>query len=119
MTATPQRAGMNLAIINGTYPERMVGLALDRQALRYTRNDHSLPGSPDFVLTDYKVAIFVHGCFFHGHTCKNVRPPKKNRAMYRAKVARNQERDAWCEAVLVIRGWRVITIWECELLKKG
>ena len=100
----------------GTLPELAVLSALATWGICATsRNDQTLPGSPDFVLQEQKIIVFVHGCFFHGHDCPNVRPPKKNRQYYDAKIARNKERDIWCEAALLIAGWNVITVWECKM----
>jgi len=100
-----------------TGPERRVrGMlrALGHTGYRLDRKD--LPGRPDIAFIGRKRAIFVHGCFWHGHDCKRgARQPKANAEYWRAKIARNVERDAANEAALAKMGWRVLVIWECAL----
>ena len=99
-----------------TAPELKVRRALTALGARYRLNRKDLPGSPDVVMPGRKLAIFVHGCFWHGHDCaRGSRVPKANREYWTAKVARNVARDARCRDELAARGWRVETIWECEL----
>jgi DNA mismatch endonuclease (patch repair protein) len=81
-----------------------------------------LPGKPDLVFPRLKAVIFVHGCFWHQHDrsdCLDGRLPKSNSAYWVPKLARNVERDASNQRVLQERGWRVLTIWECETKDKG
>jgi DNA mismatch endonuclease, patch repair protein len=83
---------------------------------RYRLNRSDLPGKPDIVLPGRRLAIFVHGCFWHGHDCaRGARVPKANRAYWTAKIARNRARDIAAREALGATGWRVETIWECEL----
>jgi DNA mismatch endonuclease (patch repair protein) len=83
---------------------------------RYRLNRADLPGKPDLVLPGRRLAIFVHGCFWHGHDCaRGARTPKTNRDYWVAKIARNRQRDGAAREQLQARGWRVETIWECEL----
>jgi DNA mismatch endonuclease, patch repair protein len=83
---------------------------------RYRLNRADLPGKPDIVLPGRRLAIFVHGCFWHGHDCpRGARVPKANRDYWTAKVARNRARDAKAREALGAAGWRVATVWECEL----
>lgn len=100
-----------------TVPERRVrGLlrALGHVGYRLDRKD--LPGRPDIAFIGRKRAIFVHGCFWHGHDCKRgAREPKANADYWRAKIARNMARDAEAQAALQAMGWRVLVIWECGL----
>ena len=99
-----------------TKPEMVVRRALWRLGGRYRLHRGDLPGSPDIVLPGRKLAIFVHGCFWHGHDCaRGARPPKANREYWQAKLARNRARDAAARERLTAAGWRVETIWECEL----
>jgi DNA mismatch endonuclease (patch repair protein) len=99
-----------------TSPELKVRKALTRLGARYRLHRKDLPGSPDVVLPGRKLAIFVHGCFWHGHDCaRGSRVPKANRAYWTAKVARNVARDGRSQQALAEGGWRVETIWECEL----
>ena len=100
----------------GTKPEMVVRRALWRLGGRYRLHRRDLPGSPDIVLPGRRLAIFVHGCFWHGHDCpRGARVPKTNRDYWLDKVARNRARDTRTAAELAAAGWRVETIWECEL----
>lgn len=101
---------------SNTGPERSVAALLKRLNLRARRNCAALPGSPDFVVNKVKLAIFVHGCFWHGHTCyRGARAPKTNVAYWTAKIARNKTRDARARRALNAMGYRVMVIWECRL----
>jgi DNA mismatch endonuclease (patch repair protein) len=99
-----------------TTPELTVRRALTRLGARYRLHRKDLPGSPDIVLGPRRIAIFVHGCFWHGHDCaRGSRVPKANRDYWVGKVGRNVARDAKTHAELEAMGWRVETIWECDL----
>jgi DNA mismatch endonuclease (patch repair protein) len=99
-----------------TTPELAVRRALTRLGARYRLHRKDLPGKPDIVLPGRRLALFVHGCFWHGHDCaRGARVPKQNRDYWVAKVDRNRARDAASRATLAELGWRVETIWECEL----
>lgn len=99
-------------------PELLLRHALWHRGLRYRVNVKRLPGSPDIVLPKYRSAIFVHGCFWHGHKdCKNYTVPKTNTEFWVAKVARNRERDQVVWRKLEALGWKVIIVWECQLKK--
>lgn len=99
-----------------TSPELKVRKALTALGARYRLNRKDLPGTPDIVMAGRRLAIFVHGCFWHGHDCaRGSRVPKANREYWTAKVARNVARDARTAAELTAAGWRVETIWECDL----
>lgn len=101
-----------------TGPELSLRHALWRQGFRYVVNDKRLPGRPDIVLPKYRTAIFVHGCFWHGHKdCKYYTVPKTNTEFWMAKVTRNQERDQEVWRKLEAKGWNVIIVWECQLKK--
>ena len=83
---------------------------------RYRLNRADLPGKPDIVLAGRRLAIFVHGCFWHGHDCpRGARTPKANREYWVQKIERNRARDAVAQATLAAARWRVETVWECEL----
>ena len=100
----------------GTAPERTVRKLIWRLGGRYRLNHRDLPGKPDIALAGRRLAIFVHGCFWHGHDCaRGARVPKANRDYWIAKVARNRARDTAALAALAAAGWRVETVWECEL----
>jgi DNA mismatch endonuclease (patch repair protein) len=99
-----------------TTPELKVRKALTALGARYRLHRADLPGKPDIVMPGRKLAIFVHGCFWHGHDCaRGARVPKSNREYWVAKVARNRDRDSRSNKALAGIGWRAETIWECEL----
>ena len=101
-----------------TNPELILRHSLWNKGFRYHINDKGLPGSPDIVLPKYRTAIFVHGCFWHGHKdCKYYTVPKTNTDFWKTKVARNQERDQEVWRQLEAKGWFVIIVWECQLKK--
>ena len=110
----------NMSCIKGknTKPEELVRKFLFANGFRYRKNDKRLPGSPDIVLPKYKTVIFVNGCFWHGHEgCKYFVWPKSNKEFWENKIKANIERDNKKINQLVERGWKVITVWECELKK--
>ncbi|OYX31193.1 MAG: very short patch repair endonuclease [Caulobacterales bacterium 32-69-10] len=89
---------------------------LRRMGIGYRLHRKDLPGSPDVAMAGRKAAIFVHGCFWHGHDCKRgARAPKANAAYWTAKIARNRARDIASTAALQAMGWRAVVVWECEL----
>lgn len=99
-----------------TTPELKVRRLLTALGARYRLHRKDLPGKPDIVMAGRRLAIFVHGCFWHGHDCaRGARVPKANRDYWLAKVARNRERDTASRTALEAAGWRVETIWECEM----
>jgi DNA mismatch endonuclease (patch repair protein) len=100
-----------------TGPELTVRRALRAEGLTgYRLHRGDLPGRPDVAFLGRRAAIFVHGCFWHGHDCpRGARAPKANAAFWAAKIARNRERDAAAFAALAAAGWRVLTVWECGL----
>jgi DNA mismatch endonuclease (patch repair protein) len=103
----------------GTRPEIAFRKALFAYGFRYKVNDKKLPGKPDVVLPKHNTAIFVHGCFWHGHNnCKNARIPKSNVEFWENKIVYNRERDKRNIAKLEQQGWRVLTVWECEVSKR-
>ena len=114
-TAEQRSAVMRRVKARDTAPEMAVRKALTRLGARYRLHRKDLPGCPDIVLPGRKLAIFVHGCFWHGHNCtRGARVPQQNRDYWLAKVARNRARDAASESALAAAGWRVETVWECE-----
>ncbi len=98
-----------------TAPERLVRALLRPLAPGYRLHWKAAPGCPDIAYPGRKLAIFVHGCFWHGHDCaRGSRVPKANRDYWVAKVARNRARDEAVQARLTAEGWRTLTVWECE-----
>jgi DNA mismatch endonuclease (patch repair protein) len=99
-----------------TKPEMTVRRYLHARGFRYRLHARALPGSPDLLLPKYRIAIFVHGCFWHRHSgCRYATTPGSNVEKWTRKFATNTERDARKLAALEDAGWRVIVIWECEL----
>lgn len=98
-----------------TKPERMVRSAVHRAGFRYALHKKDLPGRPDLALTKYRIAVFVHGCFWHGHDCPRGRRPTSNTQFWDKKLSDNISRDQRHRKELSSQGWRVITIWECQI----
>ena len=101
-----------------TKPEILVRKFLFAQGFRFRKNDKRYPGKPDIVLPKYKTVIFVHGCFWHGHNCPAGKLPETNKKFWEKKIKENIERDKKNEIELKKLGWKVITIWQCELKNK-
>ena len=98
-----------------TKPELIVRRALHSLGYRYRLHRKDLPGSPDIVFLSRKVAIFVHGCYWHGHECRWGRLPKSNTSYWRQKIEANTDRDKRKAEELSKLGWRVLVVWQCEL----
>ena len=99
-----------------TAPELAVRRALTALGVRYRLHRKSLPGSPDVSVGRLKLAIQMHGCFWHGHDCKRgARKPKQNADFWSAKIERNRARDARDLAALAALGWRTLVLWECAI----
>ena len=92
--------------------------ALHRLGFRFRKNVRGLPGTPDIVLPKYRTVVFVHGCFWHRHpNCKRATMPKSRVAFWRKKFERNSVNDRQHLRDLRKAGWRVVTVWECQILK--
>lgn len=99
-----------------TKPELTLRRGLHARGFRYRLHAKNLPGKPDLVLSKYKVAIFVHGCFWHRHQdCKHASTPRTRPDFWQEKFRKNRERDSRNVRHLEELGWRVIVVWECEL----
>lgn len=99
-----------------TKPEILVRRFLFSEGFRFRLHSKALPGKPDIVLRKYKTVINIHGCFWHGHKgCKYFVIPKTRTIWWTAKISRNVENDSKNKKLLVKSGWKVITIFECEL----
>lgn len=99
-----------------TKPELAVRRIAYGLGYRYRLHRRDLPGTPDLAFIGRRKAVFVHGCFWHGHGCsRGARTPKENRAYWVLKIARNRERDGRHLAELEALGWRSLVVWECEL----
>jgi DNA mismatch endonuclease (patch repair protein) len=97
-----------------TAPEMAVRRLLHRLGYRYRLHCRSLPGTPDIVLPSRRIAVFVHGCFWHAHGCSKGRPPKTRQEYWKSKLDRNRERDAEKRGALEAMGWQVVEIWQCQ-----
>jgi DNA mismatch endonuclease (patch repair protein) len=114
---TPEQRSRNMAAIRSknTKPEMIVRRLLCEMGLRYRLHRTDLPGKPDIVMPGRKVAIFVHGCFFHMHKCRYGRVmPATNSEFWQTKRKGNAARDRRNVRQLRKLGWQVVTVWECE-----
>ena len=103
-----------------TKPEMRVRRAVHRMGYRYRLHRKDLPGKPDLVFPSRRVALFVHGCFWHGHPCKRGdRIPATNVDYWREKIARNRYRDEINQQTLVDIGWLPVVVWECQTIDNG
>ena len=101
-----------------TKPEWILRCGLHRLGFRYRLRNRQLPGRPDLVFPKYMAAVFVHGCYWHRHPgCKDASTPKSNASFWAAKFAENVERDQRTQRTLERFGWRILVVWECELIK--
>ena len=99
-----------------TAPEMAVRRLCHALGYRYRLHRRDLPGKPDLVFPARRKAVFVHGCFWHGHDCKRgARVPRKNRAYWLRKISRNRDRDSANCVLLARDGWDTLVIWECEI----
>ena len=113
-----QKRSAVMARVKGrnTTPERKVRKILTGLGAQDRLHRKDLPGRPDIVMAGRRLAIFVHGCFWHGHDCaRGARTPKTNRDYWTAKVAGNRARDGRAAESLIAAGWRVETLWECAI----
>lgn len=118
---TPESRSYNMSRIRSkdTKPEEIARKYLFAQGFRYRKNVRKLPGCPDIVLTKYKTVIFVQGCFWHMHDCGRFHWPASNQEYWKPKILRNVERDQINKEQLQSLGWKVLTVWECELKNKN
>ena len=116
-TRTPdqRRRIMQSVKTKNTGPEQQIRKALFAAGYRYRLHRKDLPGSPDIVFPARKKAIFVHGCFWHGHNCPKGRLPKSRMDYWGPKVEANRTRDNRNVIALSAEGWNVLVIWQCEL----
>lgn len=115
---SPEKRSAVMRRVKGrdTTPELAVRRILRAAGVGYRLGGAGLPGRPDLVMKGRKVAVFVHGCFWHGHDCaRGARKPKANAAYWTAKIDRNRARDVRVQQELAQAGWRVLTVWECDL----
>lgn len=111
-----RRRTMQAVRSSDTGPEMIVRRMLHAAGYRYRLHVKSLPGCPDLVFPSRRKALFINGCFWHGHSClRGSRVPKANRQYWEKKIARNRERDLRSIEELLALGWQVRTLWECEI----
>lgn len=101
-----------------TKPEMTVRGIVHGLGYRYRLHSRELPGNPDLVFRPRKKVIFVHGCFWHQHGCRQYREPRTKRSFWERKLAKNKARDAEVKRQLRKLGWRALVIWECQLKKE-
>lgn len=114
---SPEQRSALMSRIRGkdTKIELEVRRGLHALGFRYRLGGAGLPGRPDIVLPKYRTVVFVHGCFWHRHDCHLFRLPKTRPEFWKTKIDANAERDRRKQAELRATGWRVETIWECQL----
>jgi DNA mismatch endonuclease (patch repair protein) len=113
---TKRRSQLMACVRNkNTGPEIEVRSRLFQAGLRFRLHRRDLPGSPDIVLPKYKTAVFVHGCFWHGHDCPRGKRPASNEAKWNEKIEGNIQRDAAATAKLSEMGWQVEVVWACRI----
>jgi DNA mismatch endonuclease (patch repair protein) len=111
----------NMAAVRSadTKPELLVRSALHKLGFRFRIHYKGLPGKPDVVFPSRKIALFVHGCFWHHHNCRKGRlMPVSNAEFWRKKIERNVERDKQVKDMLQEKSWRTIVVWECQTRRK-
>lgn len=118
---TPDQRRLNMSRVRAkdTRPEMIVRRLLHSLGFRFRLHRRDLPGRPDIVLPHYQAAIFVHGCFWHGHDCSLFRMPATRTDFWAAKIAANRRRDEDAVAGLHGMRWRSLLIWECALRGRG
>lgn len=117
---TPAQRRLNMSRIRGqdTKPEMLVRKGLHARGLRFRLHDRKLPGCPDLVFQRYRAAVFIHGCFWHGHDCRYFKVPQSRTEFWLGKIGQNRARDARQHAALREAGWRTLVIWECATRTK-
>lgn len=113
-TTDQRRRIMQSVGTQDTGPELTVRYLLHSLGYRYRLHAKALPGKPDIVFPSRRKAIFVHGCFWHGHGCRKGRAPKSRLEYWKPKLKANRKRDTAQVAALQSLGWSVLTVWQCE-----
>jgi DNA mismatch endonuclease (patch repair protein) len=119
---TKEKRSWNMSRIRSkdTSPEKKVRSLLHKMGYRFRLHRKDLPGKPDIVLPKYKTVIEVRGCYWHRHKgCKNATTPKTNTAFWKKKFADNVKRDKENQKKLEELGWKVIILWECEIIESS
>jgi DNA mismatch endonuclease (patch repair protein) len=118
---TPAERSERMARIRNvdTKPEMIVRLLVHGMGYRYRLHARELPGNPDLVFRPRKKVIFVHGCFWHQHGCRQYRQPRTKRSFWEPKLAKNRARDVEVKRALRGRDWGVMVVWECQVRKQA
>lgn len=118
---TPEKRSeiMSRVRAKDTKPELRVRSLVHKMGYRYRLHSRDLPGKPDIVFRSRKKVIFVHGCFWHQHSCHQYRQPRTQQAFWDPKLAKNKDRDVAVRRQLHSLGWRVLVIWECQIKKES
>ena len=114
----PEQRSYNMSRIRSknTKPEVLLRKALWNNGIRYSLHSKKLPGSPDIVITKHRIAVFVHGCFWHRHQgCKYTTTPETRKEFWEAKFSENIARDKRNYKALIEMKWKVLIVWECEV----
>lgn len=116
LTPDDRRRAMQAVKSRNTRPEMIVRKRAHTLGLRFRLHRKDLPGTPDLAFPKYRVAMFVHGCFWHGHTgCRRSAAPSSNADFWADKLSRNKARDQAAVNLLTALGWQPLIIWECEV----
>lgn len=102
-----------------TKPEMIVRKGLHRLGLRFLVHDKRLPGKPDLVFPKWRSAIFVNGCFWHGHDCHLFKLPSTRTEFWSGKISANKRRDQTALVNIEAMGWRALSVWECEIKNRS
>lgn len=119
LTAEQRRLNMSRVRSKDTSPELTVRRLLHSLGFRFRLHRRDLPGTPDIVLPRHRLAVFVHGCFWHGHDCPMFRMPATRTEFWRTKIDVNRRRDAAARSRLLSIGWRTLCVWECAVRGSG
>lgn len=104
---------------SNTKPELVIRSVLHRLGFRFRLHVRDLPGKPDIVLPRHRAVVFVHGCFWHGHTCPLFKVPGTRQEFWKDKIRRNQINDKRAVEALLEANWRVAIVWECAIRGSG
>ena len=115
-TLSPKQRSRVMSRIHGrdTGPEILIRSMVHRLGYRFRLHRKDLPGTPDLVFPVRRSAVFVHGCFWHGHDCSRGRLPSSNVAFWEQKIGKNKQRDDRVRKLLRKQGWKVLAVWQCE-----
>jgi len=121
-TLSPQERSKRMSLIRdtGTTPEMKLRRLVHGMGFRYRLHVRDLPGKPDLVFPSRRAVIFMHGCFWHRHEgCRLARLPKSNLDFWGPKLEANRKRDSRNQGRLKDLGWRVLIVWECQMMDVG